>query len=169
MIIIWGIRSMRRSMGVVLAMCHNCSRPCAQSIFVIRRWFTLFFIPLFPVGTKYVGVCSLCASATRMDREPAERLEQEGNRQRQQPVEYRFGLCHPGAPAIERTGTPNRWTPRTVLWVVRVVCWPRRRVLRGVWHASGVDVFGHFLTSRSTSHLLLSRIPQAQADGTLIA
>jgi hypothetical protein len=88
MIIIWGIRSMRRSMGVVLAMCHNCSRPCAQSIFVIRRWFTLFFIPLFPVGTKYVGVCSLCASATRMDREPAERLEQEGNRQRQQPVEY---------------------------------------------------------------------------------
>lgn len=85
MLIIWGIRSVRRKLTVVLAMCHRCSTPCAQSIFVIRRWFTLFFIPLFPVGTKYVGMCSMCGVSTLMREDEARKLEHEGNRQRQAP------------------------------------------------------------------------------------
>jgi hypothetical protein len=86
-VIIWGIRSVRRNMGVVLAMCHRCGQPCAQSIFMIRRWFTLFFIPLFPVGTSHLGICSMCATATRLTSETAHHLQREGERQRSVPVE----------------------------------------------------------------------------------
>jgi len=111
-LIIWGIRSVRRNMGAVLAMCHRCSQPCAQSLFDIRRWFTLFFIPLFPVGRSYYSVCSMCAASTRITEEVAHQLQHEGSRQRSRPVEMTpdgplspLGIGDPPARQVEATPT----------------------------------------------------------------
>jgi hypothetical protein len=103
-LIIWGIRSVRRKLAVVLAMCHRCNTPCAQSIFVIRRWFTLFFIPLIPMGTKYVGSCSMCGVATVMTEEVARQLEHDAEQQRHRPPEMT-----PDGP-ISPIGAPQRTT-----------------------------------------------------------
>ena len=86
MILIFGIRSMRKQLAVVLAMCHRCSRPCAQTIVQIRRWFTFFFIPMIPVGTKYFSVCSMCAAGTTIQKTDAEDLQAQAARQSAQPV-----------------------------------------------------------------------------------
>jgi hypothetical protein len=72
---------MRKQLAVVLAMCQRCSRPCAYTVVKVRRWLTFCFIPLFPVGTKYFTVYSMCAGAMSIAREQAERLEQEAVRQ----------------------------------------------------------------------------------------
>jgi hypothetical protein len=37
----------------------------------VRR-FTLFFLPLFPVSTRYVDQCSFCGRVLRIPRERAE-------------------------------------------------------------------------------------------------
>jgi hypothetical protein len=37
-----------------------------------RRWFTLFFVPVIPLGTKYFTTCSLCGRATQITKEGAD-------------------------------------------------------------------------------------------------
>ena len=86
MILIFGIRSMRKQLAVVLAMCQRCSHPCAHPIVQLRRWFTFFFIPVIPVGTKYFTVCSMCATATPIQKAEAENLQAQAARQAGQPV-----------------------------------------------------------------------------------
>jgi zinc-ribbon family len=75
MFIIFGTRRMRRQLGIVLMMCPRCQRPCAHAIVRLQSWFTLFFIPLIPMGTKYFTACSLCGGATRTDKAHAETLQ----------------------------------------------------------------------------------------------
>ena len=38
------------------------------------RKFTLFFIPLFPVSTKWVGVCTFCGLSLELTKEQAEQV-----------------------------------------------------------------------------------------------
>lgn len=77
---------MRRQLAVLLALCQLCSRPCAHTVAVVRRWFALFFIPLFPVGTRNLTVCSMCAGALAIDKDYAQHLGQEAVRQRSHPA-----------------------------------------------------------------------------------
>ena len=46
---------MRTSLGTVMLLCQRCQRPSANTVVKLRTWFTLFFIPLFPVGVKYAA------------------------------------------------------------------------------------------------------------------
>jgi hypothetical protein len=110
-ILIFGFRSMRKQLAVVFAMCRLCSRPCAHTVVKRRRWFTLFFIPMFPVGTTYFTVCSMCAGALSIDRDAAERLEHEARQQSQQPVQITpdgpltpYGSVPAGPPSTDWSG-----------------------------------------------------------------
>jgi hypothetical protein len=38
----------------------------------LRRYFTLFFIPVIPLGTTYVMTCTMCGQSTKISREAAE-------------------------------------------------------------------------------------------------
>ncbi len=74
MIFIFGTKGYVTVMGVVTFVCGHCGNPAAQRI---EKWvtkFTLFFIPLFPVSTKYVVQCAMCGSQSRLERAEAERL-----------------------------------------------------------------------------------------------
>jgi hypothetical protein len=87
MLIIFGSRRKRRQLGVVLMMCQRCQRPCAHTIIWIKTFFTLFFIPVIPIGSKYYTVCSMCAGAVNIDKDHAEHLQQVSAQQTTQPTQ----------------------------------------------------------------------------------
>ena len=58
--LIWGIRWFTTTLGQLLYPCSQCGKKTVHSAVVQKGWFTLFFIPLIPIGKKYVIVCNLC-------------------------------------------------------------------------------------------------------------
>ena len=58
--IIWGLRSRNKILGQVPYMCQQCRRNGFHTIVRSRRWFTLFFIPIFPISKVSTSRCNLC-------------------------------------------------------------------------------------------------------------
>lgn len=73
-IILFGIRRRAQRMAVVLQLCSRCHTPAAQTIIRVRTFFTLFFIPLIPLGSKYRSTCTMCGSTVALSAEEAEHL-----------------------------------------------------------------------------------------------
>jgi hypothetical protein len=64
--IIFGIRSYSTVLGRLTQTCQKCGVNCAQTIVQLKRKFTLFFIPLIPIGTSHVMICTSCTSRFKM-------------------------------------------------------------------------------------------------------
>jgi uncharacterized tellurite resistance protein B-like protein len=67
MILIWGFRARAKTVGTGEFFCTKCGADRSYVLQHIRRWFTFFFIPLFPVG-KTLGEqvkCSTCGTTYR--------------------------------------------------------------------------------------------------------
>ena len=67
MILIWGFRARAKTVSTGEFFCSHCGADRSYVLQQIRRWFTLFFIPLFPVG-KRLGEqvrCSTCGTLFR--------------------------------------------------------------------------------------------------------
>jgi hypothetical protein len=73
MLIIFGVRRRGHRLANVFAMCGVCHSPAAQGIVRVKTFFTLFFIPLIPIGTKYRSVCTMCGATSSLTREQADR------------------------------------------------------------------------------------------------
>jgi len=86
-IILFGTKRMRTSLGTVMLLCQRCQRPSAHAVVKLRTWFTLFFIPLFPVGVKYATACPMCGVGTRIDKAQADHLQAVAAEQVAAPVE----------------------------------------------------------------------------------
>lgn len=50
MLIIWGFRGIARTIGTGVFFCPNCGVDRDYKHQKVTKWFTLFWIPLFPVG-----------------------------------------------------------------------------------------------------------------------
>jgi hypothetical protein len=64
MILIWGLRARAKALSTGEFFCSHCGTDRSYVLQQVRRWFTLFFIPLFPVG-KPLGEqvrCSTCGT-----------------------------------------------------------------------------------------------------------
>ena len=72
MIILFGFRRTRARLGTILVMCGFCHTPAAHAIQRIRKFFTLFFIPVIPLGTKYATTCTMCGRSALITKEAAE-------------------------------------------------------------------------------------------------
>ena len=69
MILIWGLRNRAKTVSTGEFFCSRCGADRTYVLQQIRRWFTLFFIPLFPAG-KVLGEqvkCSTCGTGFRPD------------------------------------------------------------------------------------------------------
>jgi hypothetical protein len=75
MILIWGTRNMLAVLATVLLQCRSCGTPAAQRVQRLRTWFTLFFIPIFPIRNRYFLTCTYCGVDTRITGDEAERLQ----------------------------------------------------------------------------------------------
>lgn len=61
------------SLFFACAICHN---EAAQRLFRARRWHTIFFLPIYPLGHgRYVMQCAHCGSESPVPRDGAERFK----------------------------------------------------------------------------------------------
>lgn len=62
--IIYGTKSMVKNLGTIALLALNCcDTESAKNIIRVRKWFTLFFIPLIPYSSKYYIQCVACGAA----------------------------------------------------------------------------------------------------------
>jgi zinc-ribbon family len=73
-LIIFGIKRKAQRLATVFAMCMRCHTPAAQAITRVRTYFSLFFIPIIPLGSKYRQTCTMCGSTTAIDKQTADQM-----------------------------------------------------------------------------------------------
>ena len=71
--IIWGYRTRVAILATLTYICETCGIQAAHRVLRRRRWFTLFFIPVAPLGAgKYTDTCINCGRVRQLTREEAE-------------------------------------------------------------------------------------------------
>jgi hypothetical protein len=70
MIILFGFRTRLKTVVMLMLACRN-GHVAAHRLVKRVRWFTLFFIPVIPLSTKYLTVCSQCGTAVNWNKEDA--------------------------------------------------------------------------------------------------
>ncbi|MER5428040.1 zinc-ribbon domain-containing protein [Streptomyces sp. NPDC002588] len=76
--IIFGTKGYLYQLAIVTLVCGRCGNPSAHTLRKRVTKFTLFFVPLFPVSTKYLTQCTFCAAEQKLTRDEAERLQAQG-------------------------------------------------------------------------------------------
>jgi hypothetical protein len=76
MLFIFGTRRTVRQLAMVVLTCANCHRTAANAVLKMVTKFTLFFIPLFPVRTRYATQCTACGYSATIDKGQAQQLAQ---------------------------------------------------------------------------------------------
>lgn len=74
--LIWGIRVTAALVATLVYVCDRCGQHAAHQLVRRVRKFTLFFVPLFPVGTKYLDTCVACGRTIEVARADAEAAAQ---------------------------------------------------------------------------------------------
>ena len=67
--------------------CHRCGNPAAHRLVQRSRWFTLFFIPVIPLGVTRFTTCTFCGASYKVSKENAQQMiaaSQQGAPQMQQ-------------------------------------------------------------------------------------
>lgn len=86
--IIFGTRGYLYTLAMITLVCGRCGNPAAHSLKKRVTKFTLFFVPLFPISTKYVTQCTFCGAAQQLSKEQAEQLQAQTGPQAQPQQAY---------------------------------------------------------------------------------
>ena len=80
--IVVGLRIFSKLLGTLGAptLCLHCGSSCCHQVVRDRHWFTLFFLPVFPVWQSYSLVCPNCGGAQRLKRREAMAMLEHGQR-----------------------------------------------------------------------------------------
>ncbi|WP_460742660.1 zinc-ribbon domain-containing protein [Mariniluteicoccus endophyticus] len=72
--LIFGFSSYAKVLGVMMSLCGRCGNNAAHH--VVRRGtkFSLFFIPLIPLSSRYALECSICGQARALTKQEAASL-----------------------------------------------------------------------------------------------
>jgi hypothetical protein len=73
-LILFGVRSKVRVLAIVTFLCNTTHQSAAHRLIQVTRWFTLFFIPVFPVGRRYVLTCVACGQSSKLTKEQADEI-----------------------------------------------------------------------------------------------
>lgn len=84
MFFIWGVRRYVQQLAVLVARCSAQGHTAAHRLVRKRTKFTLFFVPLIPINTSYLLVCTMCGNAAKMDKARVPEIEAEAARQQQE-------------------------------------------------------------------------------------
>jgi hypothetical protein len=70
--IIFGFRTRVAILATLTYICETCGVTAAHRVVARRRWFTLFFVPLFPINAnQYTDTCIHCGRVLRLTKEQA--------------------------------------------------------------------------------------------------
>ena len=72
MFLLFGMRPIDTLLFVVTFVCGHCGTRAEQQIVRTQQKVTLFFIPLFSIGTSWFVECEHCGMTTGLTREQAE-------------------------------------------------------------------------------------------------
>ena len=70
--LIFGLSAKQYLMATLFYVCEVCGNQAAHQLVRRVNRFTLFFIPLFPVSTRYVDTCTACGRSIEVPRDRAE-------------------------------------------------------------------------------------------------
>jgi Protein of unknown function (DUF2510) len=70
MFLIFGLRRRLAQLALLPMMCAN-GHTAAQRVIKTTLWFTLFFMRVIPVSTKYTSVCVQCGRSSGMTKDEA--------------------------------------------------------------------------------------------------
>ena len=70
--LIWGFKLYSAVLATFVYVCETCHQQAAHHLVKRVRKFSLFFIPLFPVSTKYLDTCTYCGRTNQVPKEQAE-------------------------------------------------------------------------------------------------
>jgi hypothetical protein len=74
-VIIFGTKGYLYQLAMLTLVCGQCGNPSAHALRKRVTKFTLFFVPLFPVSTKYMTQCTFCGAEQKLSKEQAEQLQ----------------------------------------------------------------------------------------------
>jgi len=72
LLLIFGVRVSETLLATLVVRCETCGNHAAHQLTRQSRRFSLFFIPLFSVGSKYFDTCTVCGRVLEVGREQAE-------------------------------------------------------------------------------------------------
>jgi len=72
--------------------CETCGNHAAHQLTKQNRKFSLFFIPLFSVGTKYLESCTACGRIIEVSKEQAEAAARQVGRPGPAVIRLRLSL-----------------------------------------------------------------------------
>ena len=76
--LIFGLSSRDLLVATLVFVCERCQHQGAHQIVKRVRRLSLFFVPLVPVGTRYLDVCTVCGRTINVPREMAEQAVATG-------------------------------------------------------------------------------------------
>ncbi|MFF0017073.1 zinc-ribbon domain-containing protein [Streptomyces sp. NPDC005374] len=79
MFILFGTKSYLYQLAILTLVCGQCGNPAAHTLRKRVTKFTLFFVPLFPISTKYVSQCTFCGAETKVSSQEAEQLQTQAS------------------------------------------------------------------------------------------
>ncbi|WP_367326210.1 zinc-ribbon domain-containing protein [Streptomyces sp. HUAS ZL42] len=76
--ILFGTKGYLYQLAILTLVCGRCGNPAAHTLRKRVTKFTLFFVPLFPISTKYQTQCTFCGAEQQLTKEQAEQLQAQG-------------------------------------------------------------------------------------------
>ncbi|MEU5973225.1 zinc-ribbon domain-containing protein [Streptomyces sp. NPDC047315] len=73
--IIFGTKGYLYQLAILTLVCGRCGNPAAHTLRKRVTKFTLFFVPLFPVSSKYGTQCTFCGAESQINQQQAEQLQ----------------------------------------------------------------------------------------------
>ncbi|WNV85617.1 zinc-ribbon domain-containing protein [Umezawaea sp. Da 62-37] len=77
--VIFGFRTKVFVLAMLTLLCPRCGNSAAHPVHRAVTKFTLFFIPLFPVKTRYSTQCTFCGLAGGLSKDQATHLLRQAN------------------------------------------------------------------------------------------
>ncbi|WP_455354213.1 zinc-ribbon domain-containing protein [Streptomyces sp. SYSU K217416] len=90
--VLFGTKTYLHQLAVLTLVCGSCGNPAAHTLRKRVTKFTLFFVPLFPVSTKYRTQCTFCGLEQQVTQEQAEQLVAQSDGGSQAPAPQQGGM-----------------------------------------------------------------------------
>ena len=74
MLFLFGLRTKAKPTGQLEYPCSKCARTTMHTSIESKRWFTLFFIPVIPLGGNHLIRCNLCGLTLKCSPELKDQL-----------------------------------------------------------------------------------------------
>jgi hypothetical protein len=112
-VIIFGFRSFVKSLAMLTMVCHRCGNPAAHRLIQRSRWFTLFFIPLIPLGFTRFTTCTFCGVSQKVSKQDAEQMIAASQQTAPPMAQGGFPPAQQALPqqALPQQALPQQFTP----------------------------------------------------------